>query len=190
MASWNFRQAHFQEVGLTQISGDHYFFGIFSSMTNCKTDCRAYSKIYISQDRLTPPSSSLKLIEFETYCIKPNPPLFFLQQNMQWFRNMVHSHFTLCLRACDYIKQLSQHPWYGLWMRVKGPHHYKVTALGSCVKWPLIAYTSQNEAFDIKWLWKIPWKYYFITHLKIAWLHPERERAGHCLNRFYAYFPA
>ena len=21
-------------------------------------------------------------------------------------------------------------------MRVKGPHHYKVTALGSCVKWP------------------------------------------------------
>ena len=29
-----------------------------------------------------------------------------------------------------------QHPWYGLWMRVKGPHHYKVIALGSCVKWP------------------------------------------------------
>jgi hypothetical protein len=40
------------------------------------------------------------------------------------------------LRACDYIKWLSQHPWYGLWMRVKGPDHYKVTALGSCVKWP------------------------------------------------------
>jgi hypothetical protein len=40
-------------------------------------------------------------------------------------------HFTLCLRARDYIKRLSQHPWYGLWMRVKGPHHYKVTALGS-----------------------------------------------------------
>ena len=51
--------------------------------------------------------------------------------------NMVHSHFTLCLRAHDYIKHLSQHPWYGLWMRVKGPHHYKVTVLGSCVKWPL-----------------------------------------------------
>ena len=33
-------------------------------------------------------------------------------------------------------KRLSQHPWYGLWMRVKGPHHYKVTTLGSCVKWP------------------------------------------------------
>ena len=46
--------------------------------------------------------------------------------------------FTLCLRASDYMKELSQHPWsYGLWMRVKGPHHYKVAALGSCVKWPL-----------------------------------------------------
>ena len=32
------------------------------------------------------------------------------------------------------MKWLPQHPWYGLWMRVKGPHHYKVTALGSCVK--------------------------------------------------------
>ena len=50
---------------------------------------------------------------------------------------MVHSHFTLCLRIRDYIKRLSQHPWYGLWMRVKGPHHYKVMALGLCVKWPL-----------------------------------------------------
>jgi hypothetical protein len=51
---------------------------------------------------------------------------------------MVHSHFTLRMRACDYIKRLSQHPWYGLWMRVKGPHHYKVTTLGSYVKWPSI----------------------------------------------------
>jgi hypothetical protein len=50
---------------------------------------------------------------------------------------MIHSHFTLCLRACDYMKRLSQHPWYGLWMRVEGPHHYKVAALGSCLKWPL-----------------------------------------------------
>ena len=89
------------------------------------------------QDRQTPPSISLKLIEFEKYYIKPNPPLFFRQQNMQWSRNMVHSHFTLCLRARDYIKWLSHHPWYGLCMRVKGPHHYKVMALGSCVKWPL-----------------------------------------------------
>ena len=45
---------------------------------------------------------------------------------MQWSHNMVHSHFTLGLRARDYIKRLSQHPWYGLWMRVKGSHHYKV----------------------------------------------------------------
>jgi hypothetical protein len=44
--------------------------------------------------------------------MKPNPPLFFRQQNMQWSRNMVHPHFTLCLRARDYIKQLSQHPRY------------------------------------------------------------------------------
>jgi hypothetical protein len=34
-------------------------------------------------------------------------------------------------------KTAFQHPWYGLWTRVKGPpHHYKVAALGSCVKWP------------------------------------------------------
>ena len=81
-------------------------------------------------------NSSLKLVGFETYYIEPNPSLFFHQHNMQESHNMVHSHFTLCLRALDYIKRLSQHPWYGLWMRVKGPHHYKVTALGSGVKWP------------------------------------------------------
>ena len=51
---------------------------------------------------------------------------------MQWSYNMVHSHFTLCLKVCVYLKQLSQHPRYGLWMRVKGPHHYKVTDVDSC----------------------------------------------------------
>ena len=91
------------------------------------------------QNRITSPSNSLKLIKFKTYYIEPNPPLFFPPTNMQWSHNMVHSHFTLCLRARDYIKRLSQHPWYGLWMRVKGRHHYKVTALGSCVMWPLAA---------------------------------------------------
>ena len=91
----------------------------------------------IFQDKQSPPSDSLKLLEFETYYIKPNPPLFLHQQNMQWCCNLIHSHFTLCLRACDYIKQLSQHPWYSFWMRVKNPHHCKVTALGSCVEWPL-----------------------------------------------------
>ena len=55
-------------------------------------------------DKQTPPNNSLKLVEFETYCIKPNPPLFFRQQNMQWSRIMVHSHFTLCLRARDLHK--------------------------------------------------------------------------------------
>ena len=68
-------------------------------------------------DIQTPPSSSLILVEFETYYIKPNSPLFFRQQYMQWSRNMVHSHFTLCLRVCDHLKRLSQHLWYALWMR-------------------------------------------------------------------------
>ena len=88
------------------------------------------------EDIQTPSSGSLKLVEFEKYYIKPNPPFFFRQQIMRWSCNMVHPHFTLCLRVHDYIKRISQHPRYGLWMRVKGPHHYKVTALGLCVKWP------------------------------------------------------
>ena len=96
------------------------------------------------QNKQTLPSNSLKLREFETYCIRPNPPLFFRQQNMQWSCNMVHSHFTLCLRARDYIKQHFQHPSYGLWMRVKDPHHYKVMdswllAHVWSVKCPLVA---------------------------------------------------
>ena len=101
------------------------------------------------QDWQILPSSSLKLVEFETYYMKPNPPLFFRQQNMQWARNMVHSHFTLCLRFRDYLKRLSQHPWYGLWMRVKGPHHYKVTTLGLCVKWPWEPVTSTLQALSL-----------------------------------------
>src|ERR1700737_1213861 len=56
---------------------------------------------------------------------------------MQRSLNMVHSHFTLCLRTRPHTKWAAQHPWYGLWMKVKGPHHFMVTALGSCVKWPL-----------------------------------------------------
>ena len=72
---------------------------------------------------------------------------------MQWSCNMIHSHFTLCLRICDYLKRLSQHPWYGLWMRVKGLHHYKVTALGSCVKWPLHSHTSLSLERNVKQTW-------------------------------------
>ena len=34
------------------------------------------------------------------------------------------------------LKWLSQHPLYGLWMRVKDPYCYMVKALGLCVKWP------------------------------------------------------
>ena len=59
-------------------------------------------------NRQTPPRNSLKLIEFETCYNKRNPRLFFRQQNMQCSRFMVHSHFTLYLRARDYMKQLSQ----------------------------------------------------------------------------------
>ena len=70
---------------------------------------------------------------------------FFCQPNMRWSHNMIHSHFTLYLRAHDYKKRLSQHPWYGLWMRVKALHHYKVTALGSSVKWPLLYTLSYDK---------------------------------------------
>ena len=70
---------------------------------------------------------------------------FFCQPNMRWSHNMIHSHFTLYLRANDYIKRLSQHPWYGLWMRVKALHHYKVTTLSSSVKWPLLYTLSYDK---------------------------------------------
>jgi hypothetical protein len=122
------------------------------------------------KNKQTPPSTSLKSIEFEAHNIKPNPPLFFRQHNMQWSRNMVHSHFTLCLRAREYIKWLFQHPWYGLWMRVKGPHHYKVTAPGSCVKYPyycecILYFYPQcitSEAFVVGHTSSIGWKIVFI----------------------------
>ena len=83
------------------------FHGLFSkinSRTYCKEDFIIDSKIN-SRTNNTPPSNSLKLTEFETYYIELNSPLFFRQQNMQWSYNMVHSHFTLCLRARDYIKR-------------------------------------------------------------------------------------
>ena len=114
------------------------FLNILSSGTNFRINCKVDSITNFKIERQTPPSNSLKVIEFKTSYIKLNPPLFFSQQNMQWSYNTVHFHFTLCLRTRDYIKRLSQHPWYNLWMRVKSPHHYKVTALGSCVKWPSV----------------------------------------------------
>ena len=120
MASRNLHQAYLLEVGMTQISEDHDYLNICFQQD--KFQDRFHNgfqyRFHVWQ---TPPSSSLKLVEFDTYYIKPNPPLCFC--------NMVHSHFTLCLRVREYLKRLSQHPWYGLWMRVKGPHHYKVTAL-------------------------------------------------------------
>ena len=119
-----------------QILEEHNLFNIFSwrDTLHDKFHNRFHDRFH---DKQTPPNNSLRFIEFETYNIKSNPPLIFRQQSMQWSRNMVHSHSTLCLRTRDYIKRLSQHPWFGLWMRIKGPHHSKVTTLGSCVKWPL-----------------------------------------------------
>ena len=39
-------------------------------------------------------------------------------------------------KPCQFLqKWLSHLSWYGLCMRVKGPHNYMVTTLGSCVKW-------------------------------------------------------
>ena len=117
--------------------GDHDFFKYNSGMTYFQDRLRNIFHDRF-QDRQAPPSNYLKLLEFETCYIKPNPPLFSTNKIYSGHAHMVHSHFTLCLRAHDYIKWLSQHPWYGLWMRVKGPHHYKVTTLGSCVKSPEI----------------------------------------------------
>ena len=101
MVSQNFHQAHLQELGLVQILGDQEFFDIFLTKQISRQIAQRFHNRFhdIFHDKQTPPSSSLELVEFETYYIKLNPPLFFCQQNMQWSRNMVHSHFTLCLRA-------------------------------------------------------------------------------------------
>ena len=53
-----------------------FFWIYFSNMTYFTTNCMANFKTN-SLDRWTPPSISLKLIDFETYHMKPNPPLFF-----------------------------------------------------------------------------------------------------------------
>ena len=67
---------HLLEVGLTQIPGDQDFFNNFLSKTNFGTDCRVDSITNSKTDKHHQ-YKSLKLIEFEIYCIKPNPPLFF-----------------------------------------------------------------------------------------------------------------
>ena len=67
MVSRNFRQAHPQEVGLTQFMGVHAFFNFFFQQD------RLQGRF---QYRQTPSSNYLKVIEFETCYIKPNPPFF------------------------------------------------------------------------------------------------------------------
>jgi hypothetical protein len=76
MASRNLCQPHLLEVGLTKIPGDNDFFLIFFFQQDRFQD-RLQGKF---QDRQkTPPSNSLKLMEFETYYIKPNRPFFSCQ---------------------------------------------------------------------------------------------------------------
>ena len=76
MVSWNFRDAHLQEVGPTKISGDHDFFNIFfqRDKNQDKLQCKFLDRF---QGRQTLPSTSLRLIKFETHYNKSNPPLFF-----------------------------------------------------------------------------------------------------------------
>ena len=57
---------------------------------------------------------------------------------MQQSLTMAHSHFTLCLRPRPQTYWVAHHLWYGVWIRVKGPHHSMVMAFGSCVKWALV----------------------------------------------------
>ena len=71
MVCRNLREAYLQEVAMTQISGDHNFFDFFQH--------DKFQGIFQNRfhDWQIPPSSSLKLVEFEKYYIKSNPPLFF-----------------------------------------------------------------------------------------------------------------
>ena len=70
MVSWNFRQVHLQHVDLMEIPGDQNFKKLKKFQHN-----RCHDRL---QDKQTPPSSCLELIEFETYYIKQHPLLFFL----------------------------------------------------------------------------------------------------------------
>ena len=85
-----------------------------------------------SHDRQTPPSSSLKLVDFETYYIKPNPPLLFHEQNMQLVPQ--HGPFSVhtMLEGLWLPKTAFSTPMVRLLDESQGPHHYKVTALGLC----------------------------------------------------------
>jgi hypothetical protein len=62
------------------------------------------------EDKQTPPSNSLKLIEFETMYIKTtsSPPFPPTKYAMVATRSILTSNYAL--RARDYIKRLSQHP--------------------------------------------------------------------------------
>jgi hypothetical protein len=70
-----------------KIPGDHDFFNIFFSRTDFRTDFRAdFRAVFRADSRIDSRTDSrtdkhhqiilLKLINFETYYIKSNPPLF------------------------------------------------------------------------------------------------------------------
>ena len=56
--------------------------------------------------------------------------------------NLLHAHLQdidlMQIPTNMSFKQLYIHvnSWNNLWMRIKGPHNYMVTALGLYVKWP------------------------------------------------------
>ena len=168
MVTWNFRQAHLQDTYFER----PWFCNIF--FHHDRFQGKFHDRFH---DRQTPPTNWYSLRHIVSNQIIP---YIFRELNRQWSSNMVHSHFTLCLRTLDYKKRLSQHPWYyGLWMRAKGPRHYKVTALDSCVKWPLepLFYHTQYPEMECCGLEG----YCLITNSQIIVADPKRLVV--CLNR-------
>jgi hypothetical protein len=136
MISWNFRHTHLQEVGLTHIPEDHDFFKIFfSSMLNFKTITWQIPEQIPRETNTTKYFSHIDRVWDILYQTKPSP----LFPPTKYAMVPQYGPFSLhtMLEGPWLHRMAFPTPWYSLWMRVKGPHHYKVTALGSCVKWPL-----------------------------------------------------
>ena len=100
-------------MGLPQILGDRDFFNIFSTWRIPRQISRQISWQNSEMTNTTKYFSQIgRVWDKILYWTKSSP--LFRQQNIQRSRNMVHSHFTLCLKIRDYLKRLLQHPWYGL----------------------------------------------------------------------------
>ena len=63
-------------VGLIEIPGDYEYLKKYSQHDKFQDGLQGTFQ-YRFHDKQTPTINYLKLIEFETYYIKPNPPLFF-----------------------------------------------------------------------------------------------------------------